>query len=625
MVSVGSAFAEGAAIAIVIKGIDNFSSTFKKANTTLGKLGGIAKATAKVMAVAFVGLGAYAIKTASDFETAFIGVRKTTNLTEKEYKDLENRFIDLSQEIPKTFEELSQIGEIAGQLGVTGVDNLTKFTETIARISDSTNLTLEQAATDFARIANVMGEPLENIDRMGAAVVDLGNNFATSEAEIVDMSKRIMGAGKTIGLSTPEVFGMSAALSSLGIRSEMGGSAISRAMITISKSVSEGGEELTNYANVAGMSIDEFSEAWKTKPVEAMSNVIVGLKKVSESGGNTFGVLEDLDLKSIRISDTMLRLSNSEDGITKSIDASIKAWKENKALTEESDKKYASFTSQIDILKNTFIALIKPIGEELIPVILDLAKVFVDDIFPAIKPLIPVIGEFLKNVIEKLAPYLPGIVDKLMKLAEVFMEIFDAIAPLIDPLMELAFVLFDALMQVIEPLIPMIKELVPPLSEILIALTPIITPLAKILTLIVELVSGRALIALKIAFAVITPVIKIFSGVVEKVYGWIASLVEIIKDLVTWINKISLGVLDKIGGVIGKVGGKVGSFFSGSKSVNDAIIRPNGQIIETNPNDTIIATQNPGGISIHIDSIYGLDPEAISKSLSEELSTKISL
>ena len=363
--------AGGAGITIVIQAIDKFSSAFAGVNKSLAVTG----AAITAFGIAGLAVSKNLVNTAASFETAFTGVRKTVELSEEEFAKLRQEFKDLSKEIPVSFIELSKIGEIAGQLGVEGVDNLSKFTKTIADISATTNLTSEEAATAFARIANVMNEPMENVDRMGSAIVDLGNNFATSEQEIVNMSMRIMGAGKTIGLNTQEVFGMSAALSALGIRSEMGGSAMSRAMIVIAKSVAEGSDELTKYAEVSGMTIDEFSEAWKTKPVEAMSKVIIGLKNISESGGNTFGVLEDLDLKSIRITDTMLRLSNSQDGITKAVDMSKKAWEENTALVEEAEKKYATTESQVDILKNKFDSLKDEMGIVLIPTFIKLVDI----------------------------------------------------------------------------------------------------------------------------------------------------------------------------------------------------------------------------------------------------------
>src|SRR5690606_4129005 len=100
--------------------------------------------------------------------SAFAGVRKTVDLSEQEFAELEGRFRDLATTTPTSFVELSRIGELAGQLGVSGVDNIEAFTKTIADIAVSTNLSSEAAATDFARIANILQEPIEKVANMGA-------------------------------------------------------------------------------------------------------------------------------------------------------------------------------------------------------------------------------------------------------------------------------------------------------------------------------------------------------------------------------------------------------------------------------------------------------------------------
>lgn len=55
---------------------------------------------------------------------------------------------------------------------------------------------------------------------------------------------RLAGAGKQIGLTEGEVLGLAAALSSVGIEAEMGGSAISKAMIKMQNAVELGGDKL---------------------------------------------------------------------------------------------------------------------------------------------------------------------------------------------------------------------------------------------------------------------------------------------------------------------------------------------------------------------------------------------
>ena len=147
---------------------------------------------------------AFPVSSAIEFESAFTGVRKTVTASEAEFEQLSQNFRDIAKNAPIAASELAKIGELAGQLGVSGVDNLTKFTDTISKISVTTNLTSESAATDFARIANIMQEPIDNVDRMGSSVVDLGNKFATNEAEIVSVAYRLVGAANVAVFRTGE-------------------------------------------------------------------------------------------------------------------------------------------------------------------------------------------------------------------------------------------------------------------------------------------------------------------------------------------------------------------------------------------------------------------------------------
>ena len=53
-------------------------------------------------------------------------------------------------------------------------------------------------------------------------VVDLGNHFATTERDIVEMTNRLAAGGKLAGLTTPEILGLATAMSSVGIEAEAG-------------------------------------------------------------------------------------------------------------------------------------------------------------------------------------------------------------------------------------------------------------------------------------------------------------------------------------------------------------------------------------------------------------------
>ena len=89
-------------VEVVIRAKDQFSATFSKATLSLQSFRKGALAAGAAAAVVGAGL-LKAVKTSIDFESAFTGVRKTVDLTEQEFGDLEQRFKDLSTVTPITF------------------------------------------------------------------------------------------------------------------------------------------------------------------------------------------------------------------------------------------------------------------------------------------------------------------------------------------------------------------------------------------------------------------------------------------------------------------------------------------------------------------------------------------
>jgi hypothetical protein len=133
---------------------------------------------------------------------------------------------------------------MAGSVGVSGVENLTKFINTISQLAVTTDITAEAGAMAFGRIANIMQEPIMNVDRMGAVVVDLGNKFATTESEITNFAERIAGAGKIAKLSTSNIFAIGSAMSSVGVEAEAGGTAVQKVLIAMTQAASGSTSEI---------------------------------------------------------------------------------------------------------------------------------------------------------------------------------------------------------------------------------------------------------------------------------------------------------------------------------------------------------------------------------------------
>jgi TP901 family phage tail tape measure protein len=309
-----------------------------------------------------------AIKASVDYEQALAGVAKTTNLSGKELKQMSTDITKMSNTMPFAATEIAGVAEAAGQLGVKK-SQITDFTKTMLDMSVATNMTSEEAATEFARFANAAGMPISKVDKLGSTVVALGNNTATTEKEIVAMGQRLAGAGKQAGFSADEIMSIAAAMSSVGIDAEAGGTAMTQIMNKITKATADGGSTLDNFAKVSGMSAEEFSQTWEKNPTQALSAFVKGLGNTQGGAKGVIKALDSVGIKGIREADTIRRMANNHSVLDKALKTGKKGWQDNTALTKEAETRYKTLGSKLKVLRNNFVNFGRSLGDTFGPAI----------------------------------------------------------------------------------------------------------------------------------------------------------------------------------------------------------------------------------------------------------------
>ncbi|HGC8950146.1 TPA: phage tail tape measure protein [Streptococcus agalactiae] len=330
----------------------------KKMRSFGDSVSGVGAAFTKGVTAPIAAGAGYAIKAAIEYEDTFAGVKKTVD----EVKDSNGKVIysydmlskgirQMAKEIPASTTEISHVAEAAGQLGIKTKDIL-GFTRVMIDMGKSTNLSSEEAATALARFANITQLDPSRYSNLGSSIVELGNNFATTEKEIVEMGLRLAGTGKVVGLTDPQILGLATAMSSVGIEAEAGGSAFSRVMQKINTQVLSSGEDLWKFAKIAGKSADEFAASWKKNPQEAIIDFVKGLKRFKDEGKDVTAYLKDMDINSVREIDTLQRLAGAGDLLGDAFKSANKGFSENKALMNEANKRYETTASKLQMLKN---------------------------------------------------------------------------------------------------------------------------------------------------------------------------------------------------------------------------------------------------------------------------------
>lgn len=355
-----------------------FTSGLNSAQQALGNFGKMATRAGsqltQMVTLPLVGAAAGVVKFGSDFESAFAGVKKTVDATPEGFAKIQQGLRDMSKEIPASAAELSGIAEIAGQLGISGVDNILEFTRVTQEMADSTVLTAEAAATGMAQFMNMTADSGESVRDLGNVIVKLGNNFATTEEKILSMAQRFGGTATTVGVTRSEVFAFATALSSVGIEAEAGGTAISKAFAKMDSAVATGSANVSKFAQIAGMSTEQFAQAFRENAADAMTEFLLGLQAIIDSGQSVTPLLDSMGMKSVRLSDMLKRASIGGGELTEALEMARTEIQGGNALAEEAAKRYETFDSQLKILKNSFMDVFITLFQAARPILIDVLK-----------------------------------------------------------------------------------------------------------------------------------------------------------------------------------------------------------------------------------------------------------
>ena len=316
--------------------------------------------TVAVAAAAMLALSVAPYAVAISFERAFADVRRTVDGTPEALNNLEQEFIKLSQTIPLAFKEIANIGSLAGQLDVPAQD-ITEFTELVAKFAATTDVSTEASATAFARLSTLL-EPLEGgYNALGSSILQVGVNSISTESEIISISTQIAGIAGQAGLTADEVFGLSAAIASVGIQPELARGTVTRLFGNINRAVSQGGVALEDFGRISGQSGDQFSKAWTDAPMQALQDFLEGIG--NRSGPEAESALRSLGITSVRDVPAILRLAQN----TELLDSNLRDAAEGAREGTELNRQYFivadTVAEKLKLLNNNFQAFLGTVGD----------------------------------------------------------------------------------------------------------------------------------------------------------------------------------------------------------------------------------------------------------------------
>lgn len=379
---------------VVIKGKDDFTPAVnaaigsldqltKKADAANAKIqgkfakfgaglqAGLSKAIVRggqVLGASAVAGAVLSVKAFADYETALVGVGKTSGLEGKELDALGIRFKAIAERVPVSTKALLGIAQTAASLGVEGSENLERFSLTIAKLQTASDIVGEEGASQLARILNQTGEGGKaigkNMETFASVLVALGNKMPATEAQIASMANELARTFGRFGGGSTAAAGLAGALASLGARAEESGGVINQVFSALDKHTRAGAKGLKHLSEITGIQADKLREAFGKDATGVFMKFVKGLS----TSKNVNADLQKLGLSGIRVTGIMGTLASKfgilEDSMKMANDEAARG---GAALDEEATKAFATTASKMEIFKNKLENLAINIGAELAP------------------------------------------------------------------------------------------------------------------------------------------------------------------------------------------------------------------------------------------------------------------
>lgn len=332
-------------------------------NATRYALYGVAQ-TAAVVGGALTALGVGSVAVATKFQSSFSTVDRAAELTGSQVTEIRKQLIDLSEEVPSSFDDITKAATLGAQMGIAAND-LAGFSKTIVEFSTTTNSSLDNTAESIGRISNLLDVPATKFNNLGSAIYQVGIKSVATETQILKMSEEIAGAASAYHFTADQVVGLSGAFASLAIAPEAARGSVTRIFGSIEKATTTGGPKLQAYAAILGTTEEKATALWKSDPNAFFTQLVDGLSKSK----NLLTSLQSIGATNVRDVSLLQRLAGNPDVLNKSLAISAQAFQQGTALADGYAKKAATLASKIKELQNTFEALAATAGGVLMPVV----------------------------------------------------------------------------------------------------------------------------------------------------------------------------------------------------------------------------------------------------------------
>lgn len=290
-------------------------------------------------------------------------VRKVSQLAEE---DINRMAVAIAKIDTRTsVHELNNLAYAGAKLGMGqyGAEGLVQF----VKAADKVNVALkedlgEDALTAMSKLVEVMGlipkmGIEKSMDAAGSAIFMLSTSSTATGANIIEMSKRLMGLANVSHVATDELLALSSASDAMGLMPEVSATAFNKVFTSIQTNTRGIAKALGDTQGELQALIDQ------GKTMEGIVFVLEKMHNMSMQEMKGRGLFKALGSDGARLNNVIATMANRIDMLKDHLDISTEAFEEATAVQKEYEMQMESAAGYMDRARNVWEkAFVNPEG-----------------------------------------------------------------------------------------------------------------------------------------------------------------------------------------------------------------------------------------------------------------------
>ncbi|WMJ88861.1 phage tail tape measure protein [Anaerocolumna sp. MB42-C2] len=426
-------------IAIGGKVDNSLSKSVSEINGKLDTVGSTVKAVAGIAATAFASIKIKDLfdettEASKEMQTSMAGVAKVVDglkdengKVTKSYYEMKDSILDMSEDLPKTAEDIAAIMEAAGQSNIAK-NELAEFTEDATKMGIAFDTTAEQAGDWMAAWRTALKLDQSSVVTLADQINYLGNTTSENALKISDVVTRVGALANTAGISAASVAALSASMTK--VAPEVAATGIKNFSLALVSGESATKKQAKTFEEL-GLEAGKVAKAMQTDSQGTILDVLERINKLDKDKQtsvmkNLFGS-ESLS----SIAPLVANLDNLKEQFNKVGDSALYA-----GSMEQEYISASSTAANTDILRDNKIKAMQiKIGDTLLPLSTlasettgNLAKMFGD----FAEENAPIINDAVAGISDTFQEFLPNAVYQMKSFAEGGKEFLSGLKPVFD-------------------------------------------------------------------------------------------------------------------------------------------------------------------------------------------------